>query len=296
MIIAIGLDVDDTFAWFVHRALEADAKLRCINLRVAVGGAWRFDLPPAGAARIEHAGDVLTLAPDDAYYCRLIDLSAIETDPAIVRRWRALMNGLRVWLDAVPGRVANRLSGGAHNGSKPLHEALLRDLGLRVPDSVTSSDAEVLRAFVREGPAISKTVCGLRAETMVATEGAFADFDPASGPVHLQRLVVGDDARIHVVGEHMVTQIAPAGAVDYRRAGAIASMKVVEAPAALHDLLVEATSRLELAFAGWDFKVDADGVYWCLEANPMPGYSPYDRRCDGAISYALRHYLDPNSP
>jgi hypothetical protein len=192
MIVAIGLDVDDTFAWFVQRALEAGVKLRCINLRVAVNGAWRFDLPPAGSARIEHAGDVLMLAPEDAYYCRLIDLSAMETDPAMVHRWRALMSSLRAWLDAVPGCVANRPSRGAHNSSKPLHEALLRDLGLRVPDSVTSSDPEILRAFVREGPAISKTICGTRAETVVVAEEDFADFDPASGPVHLQRFVPGD--------------------------------------------------------------------------------------------------------
>jgi hypothetical protein len=295
MIVAIGLDVDDTFAWFVHHALEAGVTLRCINLRVAVGGAWRFDLPPAGPARIEHAGDVLTLAPDDAYYCRLIDLSAMENDPAIVRRWRALMSGLRAWLDAIPGRVANRPSRGAHNSSKPLHEALLRDLGLRVPDSVTSSDPEVLRAFALEGPTISKTICGTRAETVVVTEEDFAIFDPASGPVHLQRFVAGDDVRIHVAGERTVAQVAQAGAIDYRRAGAIAGMKVFEPPTPLRHLVVDATSRLGLAFAGWDFKIDANGAYWCLEANPMPGYSTYDSRCDGAISHALRRYLDPDS-
>ena len=296
MIIAIGVDVDDTFAGFVHRALEADAKFRCINLRVAVSGAWRFDLPPAGPATIEHAGEVLSLAPDDAYYWRPIDLSAAETDPTARRRWQALLSGLRAWLDAVPGRVVNRPSGGDHNGSKPLHEALLRDLGLRVADSVTSSDPDVLRAFVREGPTISKTVCGVRADAIAVTEDDFAGFDPDSGPVHLQRLTPGDDARVHVIGEQVVAPVAPAGAVDYRRAGAIARMEVVELPAALRDLLVAATSQIGLAFAAWDFKIDPAGTWWCLEANPMPGYGPYDLRCDGAISRALRHYLDKDSP
>ena len=63
MIIAIGVDVDDTFAEFVHHALEAGVTLRCINLRVAVSGAWRLDLPATGPAKIEYAGEVLTLAP-----------------------------------------------------------------------------------------------------------------------------------------------------------------------------------------------------------------------------------------
>jgi hypothetical protein len=296
MIVAIGVDVDDTFDGFVRRALDAGASFRCINLRVAVSGVWRFDLPPSGSATIEHAGELLTLAPDDGYFYRPIDLSAAETDPAAVRRWRALLSGLRAWLDAVPGRVANRPSSGAHNSSKPLHEALLRDLGLRVPDGVTSSDPDVLRAFVREGPSISKTVCGVRADSVALTDDAFDDFDPASGPVHLQRLVAGDDARIHVAGKHMVAQVARAGAVDYRRAGAIAGMEVVQPPAALRNMLAAATSRIGLGFAGWDFKIDADGAYWCLEANPMPGYGPYDSRCDGAISSMLRRYLDPASP
>jgi hypothetical protein len=291
MITAIGVDVDDTFAQFVHHALEAGVTLRCINLRVAVSGAWRFDLPPTGTAKIEYAGEVLTLAPDDAYYWRPIDLSVAETDPIASRRWHALLRSLRAWLDAVPGCVVNRPSGGAHNSSKPLHEALLRNLGLRVPDSVTSSDPDVMRAFVREGPTISKTVCGVRADAIAVTEDAFAGFDPASGPVHLQRLIAGDDARVHVVGEHVVAQVARVGAVDYRRAGAIAEMEVVELPAALRDLLVAATSRVGLAFAAWDFKIDSDGTYWCLEANPMPGYGPYDLRCGGAISGALCRYL-----
>jgi hypothetical protein len=296
MIIAIGVDVDDTFAQFIHHALEAGTTFRCINLRVAVSGAWRFDVPPTAPAMIEYAGDVLTLAPDDAYFWRPINLSVAETDPIVRRRWHALLSGLRAWLNAVPGCVVNRPSGGEHNGSKPMHEALLRDLGLRVPDSVTSSDPDVLRAFVCEGPTISKTVCGVRADAVVVAEDAFAGFDPASGPVHLQRLVKGDDARVHVIGEQLVAQVASADAVDYRRAGAIARMEVIEPPAALHDLLVAATSRIGLAFAAWDFKIDPDGTYWCLEANPMPGYGPYDLRCGGAISRALRRYLDEDSP
>lgn len=71
---------------------------------------------------------------------------------------------------------------------------------------------------------------------------------------------------------------------------------MVELPAALRDLLVAATSRIGLAFAAWDFKIDSDGTYWCLEANPMPGYGPDDLRCDGAISRALCRYLDMDSP
>ncbi|MFC7646021.1 hypothetical protein ACFQX6_39555 [Streptosporangium lutulentum] len=42
-----------------------------------------------------------------------------------------------------------------------------------------------------------------------------------------------------------------------------------------------------MSFAGWDFKRDPQGVHWCLEVNPMPGYDWYDRRAGGAISESL---------
>jgi hypothetical protein len=294
MIVAIGVDVDDTYVTFVQNALEAGTEPRCINLRVAVEGAWRFDLPARGPARLRYAGEDVALSPDDAYYCRLIDLSGAT--PPLAKRWQGLMAALRAWLEAVPGRVANRPSGGLHNSSKPLHEAMLRGFGLRVPESLTSSDPETLRAFVREGATISKTVCGVRADTVMVTEEDLAGFDGGGGPVHLQRCVPGDDVRIHVVGEQVVAQRVEAGAVDYRRDGALGRMTIFEPPDALCDRLISSTAALGLAFAGWDFKIDEAGDYWCLEANPMPGYGPYDAYCDGAISRALRSYLDAPPP
>jgi hypothetical protein len=48
---------------------------------------------------------------------------------------------------------------------------------------------------------------------------------------------------------------------------------------------------LDLVMAGWDLKLDSEGTYWCLEANPVPGYRLYDAVVDGAISLALIRLL-----
>jgi glutathione synthase/RimK-type ligase-like ATP-grasp enzyme len=176
-----------------------------------------------------------------------------------------------------------------------LHEATLRNLGFRVPESITSSDPDKLRAFVSEGPTISKALCGARADAVMVTDEDLAQFDPQSGPVHMQRCVPGDDARIHVVGREVIAQRVGADSVDYRRAGAISRMTVFDPPEPLRDRLIDATAALGLAFAGWDFKIDSSENYWCLEANPMPGYGPYDAYCDGAISGAVRGYLNSES-
>jgi hypothetical protein len=181
MIVAIGVDVDDTFATFVKNALDAGTEPLCVNLRVAVDGAWRFDLPAKAPARLLYAGEEISLSPDDAYYCRLIDLSS-GAEPFVVKRWQGLMTALRAWLEAAPGRVVNRPSGGLHNSSKPLHEAVLRGLGLSVPESITSSNPETLRAFAREGPTISKAVCGVRGRYHYGHGGGFGHVRRRRGP------------------------------------------------------------------------------------------------------------------
>jgi hypothetical protein len=295
-IVAIGLDVDPTFAGFVDKALDADVVLHAVNLRAAVDGEWQFELPIRCPARL-HYGDVTAeLRPESAFYCRIIDMSWSHPDDTSARaRWQALTGSLQTWLDGVPGLVVNRWRGGIHNGSKPLHEAVLCEFGFNVPESITTSDLGEILAFVRRGPAISKPICGVRADAIIVTEDDFTGFEPTAGPVHLQRVVTGTDARIHVIGKEIVAQRVRADATDYRRAGAIGDMLLFDPPPELQKLMVEGTRGIGLEFAGWDFKIDDDGVFWCLEANPMPGYSPYDDCCEGAISRALFRHLAAGS-
>jgi len=291
MIVAVGVDVDVTFARFVEQALASDVPIQVVNLRAAVEGDWYFEVPARSPATLRNCGESIKIQPDDSYYCRMIDLSAQQKDLVKTRRWQALLRGLRIWLDTIPGPVVNRTDGACHNGSKPLHEAILCELGFRVPESLTSCDSSELCQFIRQGPTISKTVCGVRADTIPVTEKDFDKFDPSSGPVHIQRLIPGADARIHVVGDQLIAQRLSSCGIDYRREGDLDELEVFDPPQSLCDLLVEGSRRVGLAFGGWDFKIDENGTYWCLEVNPMPGYSPYDTRCGGAISRALLRYL-----
>ncbi len=291
MIVAIGVDVDYTFVRFVAKAIEAGVPIRAVNLRAAVEGEWLFEAPARGPAMLGLAEEQIELSCEDAYYCRLIDLSSKAPSIELGQRWRGLLGGLRAWLDTVPGKVVNRGNGAAHNGSKPLHEATLVDLGFRVPESITSCDKEDLLAFVREGAVISKALCGIRADTAAVAESDFDTFEPAAGPVHLQRLISGADARIHVIGDRLIAQQVSGTTIDYRREGTLGEMALFDPPGEIRDLLIKGTRAIGLELAGWDFKIDREGVFWCLEANPMPGYSPYDALCDGAITRELLGYL-----
>jgi hypothetical protein len=285
MLTAIGIDSDPTLVHFAKAATAIGADLKLLNLRAAVEGSWRLPLGTGEPASFAFGGENLMLTPDDAIYCRLIDLSPVLPERETRRRWRSLVGGLAAWLEQSEGAVINRPGHAADNGSKPLHEAWLRQQGFAVPASLTSSSAERLSIFAGEGPTIAKSVQGIRADTRAVTPKDFVGFATARGPVHLQRRVAGRDLRIHVVGVAVHGELIESDAVDYRTD--IARFRPFAVPAGLADRLVRATRAAGLIFAGWDFKLDEQGRFWCLEANPMPGYDGYDTRANGAISRSL---------
>lgn len=285
MLMAIGIDNDPTLEHFVRAASADGVELDFLNLRAAVDGDWRLPLGGKEDATFALDGRDFVLQPDDAIYCRLIDLSAQQVDRATRRRWRALISGLAAWLEQATGTVVNRPGHAADNGAKPLHEAWLRNAGFNVAPTLTSSNGVALADFAGSGPTVAKSVAGIRADTRLVTRQSFVDFAPASGPVHLQRRIEGCDVRLHVIDDDVHGELIESDAVDYRTAAA--RFAPFEPPAALAALVVKATRSAGLLFAGWDFKLDREGRFWCLEANPMPGYDGYDTRADGAISRSL---------
>jgi hypothetical protein len=285
MLTAVGIDTDPTLAHFVRCSAEAGETLEFLNLRAAVHGTWRLPLGPLAPATFEFSGHRVTLYPNVPIYCRLIDLSSKQSDRALRRRWLGLIGGLAAWIEQSPGRVANRPGHAADNSSKPLHEVWLRTQGFDVPESLSSSHGARLAIFAAAGPTIAKSLSGVRADTRSVTPADFIEFDHASGPVHLQRRIAGRDVRLHVVDEDVHGELIESHEVDYRTASA--RYRAFTPPPELAEKVVRATRAAGLFFAGWDFKLDEDGRFWCLEANPMPGYDSYDMRADGAISRSL---------
>jgi hypothetical protein len=282
---AIGLDNDPTLAHFVRQASGTGVSMELLNLRAAVDGEWNIALGAGEVAEFSFSGRTLRLRPEDAVYCRLIDLSSKLGDHRTRRRWRALVSGLAAWLEQSEGTVVNRPGHAADNGAKPLHESWLRGQGFAVPATLTSSAAARLAAFCAAGPTVAKSVSGVRADSRAVTAEDFREFVAERGPVHLQRRIVGRDIRAHVVAEDVFAELIESDAVDYRTAQA--RFRPFTPPADLAARMIGATRAAGLTFAGWDFKLDDEGRFWCLEANPMPGYDSYDTRATGAISRSL---------
>ncbi|MFJ9820104.1 RimK family alpha-L-glutamate ligase [Streptomyces sp. NPDC101151] len=293
MIYAVGVATDGTLAHFTTEAADRSAEVTLVDLGDLVHrGSWRLALPDDGDSWILVGDQRHDLGPEDGYFCRLADLSAFEDDAARTVRWRSLMASLTAWLDRVPGVVVNRPGAAGDNGSKPLHEVTLARHGFDVPESLTSSDPARLRAFAGGGPAIVKALSGVRADSRLVAPAEFDDFVPQQGPVHLQRYVAGSDVRVHVLGDELHAEEAVCAAVDYRTAPLDeVEFRPHHLPSGLATRIAACTRGLGLAFAGWDLKRDTDGRYWCLEANPMPGYDWYDRRLGGAVTTSLLRLL-----
>jgi hypothetical protein len=279
----VGTKADPVLVHFARRCVRRDIPFAVLDLmETADAGDWKLTAPPdpgdfvSGAERVR-------LAVLSGLYIRPIYLGSTPRQAA---RWHGLMEGLGTWMDEAELPVVNRLGSHQLNGYKPAHYAWLSAHGLLVPSSLLSADARRVGEFIAGGPCVVKPVCGTRATTREIGLGDLARLAGSEGPVLVQRMVPGDDVRVHVVGDQVLGARFSSPALDYR-SDPKATRAVLDIPGDLASLLVDRTAEQGLVFAGWDFKLDADGRYWCLECNPMPGYSFYDRVCDGAISDAL---------
>jgi hypothetical protein len=296
MIAAIGLDTDRTLMHFVAEAARRRTGVQVIDLRSIAEGDWRLSIPAGSASWVVAGGRRIDLDPEGSYFCRLTDLSSVIEEKAQAIVWRGLMAGLTAWLEAIPGHVINRPGHHADNSAKPLHEALLRRWGFKVPPSLTSSDGDRLRTFAAAGPTVVKAISGVRADCRQVGEDEFVNFSCGRGPVHLQRLVLGFDVRAHVVGDVVHAEGIFSDLVDYRIGDGECTFSEIDLPDRLREMVVATTRRLGLRFAGWDFKVTPDREFWCLEVNPMPGYNGYDVRLGGRITQSLIRALEGGRP
>ncbi len=283
MIGIAGTKADPVMVHFATRCVLGGVQFAVLDLMDAsAAGDWRLSAPPDPADFISGT-ETVRLADLTGLYIRPIYLGQTPREAA---RWQGLMAGFGAWMDEAGLPIVNRPGGNQLNSYKPAHYAWLSANGLLVPPSLLSADPQRIMRFVGGGRTVVKPICGTRATTREIRAGDLDRLAGSEGPVLVQRMIEGDDVRVHVVGDAVIACRFSSTAIDYR-SDRRAERAVLDIPAELAGLLVAKTAEQGLLFAGWDFKLDRDGTYWCLESNPMPGYSFYDRVCEGAISDAL---------
>jgi hypothetical protein len=214
--------------------------------------------------------------------------AALDASPQARSRLLALETGPM----SSASEVINRPFGGWQNLSKPFQLLMLQDR-FTVPPSRSTSIPDDYRLF-REAMSdvIYKSNSGERSIVdRITPEHDGRTQRLATCPVLFQRQIIGDDVRVHVCrGEAFAVRIS-SDAVDYRYYKARGSFAHLEPQATLPEeiragsIAFAATSGV--ALAGFDFKVDADGHWYCLEMNPSPAFESYDHALDGVIARRL---------
>ncbi len=191
--------------------------------------------------------------------------------------------------------LINNPLAGALNSSKPAQLSSLKSLGFRVPETIVSLDGRVLRDFVRRyDRVISKGASSIRTIADIVESADLGSIgNRYSWPVMLQQFIGGYDVRLHQVGLRSIALKIETDHPDYRyaeRNGVPIHYGPIEVPPEIFQLCWKYMKTEKQEFVAFDFRVEND-VWYLLEANPMPGYSFFDRMCEEQISDALAALL-----
>lgn len=204
-----------------------------------------------------------------------------------------------LFADRLPCTVVNRPRAGRSNGAKPLHMSELAAAGFDVPAWIASNDPAAVDRFLAErcpDGAVVKAASGLRSQVRMADDAFRARLAAGTSPAVIQRYVGGHEVRVHVIGDTIVGSRVDAATVDYRFDEQPVDYRPEPVPVDIADRCRAHAARHELLLAGLDFRIDADGRWWCLEMNPVPTFLPYEAATGHPIGPAVLDLLTGARP
>ena len=301
-LLIVGDPEDLTSAYVRFRAEERAIRV-CVLDESSFGHTWQVEFVEYHGTALHSERDVITfangqvlqLADVSGAYVRFTPTpdvpSCLQSEPLLAetyaRERRAAIHALLNQL-AVP--VVNTPGCGQANGSKPLQMAQLVQAGFEVPAWIASNQAATVRAFVTHHPggAVIKSCSGTRSEVQVCSNEMIERLAAGSTPVIVQARIEGFDVRVHTVGQEAFATAIDAGpGVDYRFDETQPSYRTYVAPPAIIARCCRFAAQQGLLLAGFDFRVDSTGRWWCLECNPAPTFLPYEMSTGQPIANAL---------
>lgn len=265
---------------------DADGRVEAMRYRVVIEDTRSGRLQDLDAVR--------------AAYLRPIETSTVLATKSMddARRIRAehLDRVLTIWSDVTDAAVVNPPDAMAANSSKPYQLRLIHALGFEVPETLVTTDADVVRAFaVRHGKLIYKSVSGVRSIVHPLDDEAMERLDDvANVPTQFQQYVPGVDVRVHVVGEAVFATEVRSTASDYRYAsltGDDVTMAAIDIPDALAERCCRMAAAMRLTVAGIDLRRTPEGRWVCFEVNPSPAFVYYEEATGQPIGDAIARWL-----
>jgi glutathione synthase/RimK-type ligase-like ATP-grasp enzyme len=224
-------------------------------------------------------------------FCDYEEMQDKSRDDPLAQRAAGFEMQLIACLDASPALILNRSEPSATNGSKPYQLTLIRQVGLRIPETFISNDASAVRKFLSENQDfIYKSISGVRSIVRRVSDAHLGFIDDVNWcPTLFQRVVPGTNYRAHVLDGQVFAARIESSELDYRYG--CTTMTADELPVGVAQKCLEITSKLGLHFSGVDLMRTPNDEWYCFEVNPSPAYSYFERESGLPISSALAKFL-----
>jgi hypothetical protein len=216
----------------------------------------------------------------------------------VQRQWNDMLWGTIMSLDAelLSDPFKQRAA------TKPLQLAVAARVGLTIPETLITNDAQRVREFLsrHDSRVIHKILSASAYERLLYTKCWDEDDERALdelvlAPIILQRRITGTrELRIAIVGDEcFAAEFEPGGHVDGRLDSATV-YRPHRLPAEIERRLLAMMRVLGLGYATADMRIDAHGDYVFLELNPQGQYLYVEIRTGQPITHALVDLLIAN--
>lgn len=303
MILLCGIPSESPVAMIRQALTELGAETVVFNQRRFASQRFSFNLARkrlTGQLTID--GEHYDVENINGVYLRLMDERSLpeycELPPQAPERQQChnLHDALLRWMEITPARVVNRCRPMGSNGSKPYQAQLIAQHGFAIPETLITSDPELVREFyVQHRRVIYKSVSGVRSIVQELTPEDLPRLEQIRWcPAQFQSFIEGVNVRVHVVGHEVFATKILSDVTDYRyarRQGGEAELSAVELSDELAEQCTRLAAALELPFAGIDLKITPEDEVFCFEVNPSPGFSYFEGHTGQPIALAVARYL-----
>ena len=280
MIALVGTPRDNVLSIFSGFLSSQNEKFMFINLDEIAHSIWIYN------DYLECQGQKIFFEEISGYYCRFTGFED-DIEDTLPLEFHQQAERLSFHCNYSFPNVINRPSSDGSNNSKPFQlRAVLENKLFKIPDSLVLANT-VCPIF--ENEVIYKSTGGMR--SIVTTVDADHVGHEITCPVLFQERLIGDNIRVHVIGDQVFALKIKSSEIDYRYVTHQPAFEVIQLPDSVRASCIEATRLFELAFSGIDL-IQVKNDYFFLEANPTPGYVFFEEYMENRpISCALSNAL-----
>jgi len=295
MILLWGLLEDGTMNAVYDHLQRKGSDLLFLNHAEIDRSEISFESTPVLKYTLAYAGKQYDLKDFTSAYLRpynfrdFLQFSNGKHAEAMIKRADIFHHVIHSWTEHTSAKVLNRPSAEATNHSKLFQSMHIVRAGFHVPESLVSNDAEEILEFHRmQGRLIYKSMSSVRSIVKEFSPGMLSG-KKNLGLVLFQQKIEGENVRVHVVDKKVFACRIASDGVDYRYAESRITTCLI--PDEIAERCIRLTENLGLVLAGIDLMLTPAGQWYCLEANPSPGFSYFDIEDDRPIAKAVADIL-----